>query len=290
MGAVYLAREKTLQRLVALKVLADGLRHSADARARLLGEARTMARLAHPNIVALHACGDADGHAWYAMAYVDGESLAARLRREPTMPPADVCRILRELAAALECAHRQGVVHRDVKPANVLLDRDTGRAVLADFGVAQIGAPTFARPGDRTMSGTPEYMSPEQAAGESHVDGRSDLYSLGVLGYAMLAGRPPFRGSSFRALAARHVGEPPPPLDALAPRTPRALVDVITRCLAKDPSDRWSDARAFRAALDAAAVPSATLPSPLVRLARRLAATLPLVRRQARMARTSLAH
>jgi hypothetical protein len=258
MGAVFLAREKALEREVAIKVLppetgGDG------GRERFRREARIAARLTHPNIVPLHSFGESDGVLWFVMGYVRGEALASRLRRGVSV--ASARRILIELADALDHAHRQGVVHRDVKPDNVLLDDESGRAMLTDFGIARRGAqPGLTATG--SVVGTPHYMSPEQASGSATLDGRSDIYSLGVVGYAMLAGRLPFDGPTVSDVLVQHMTQPPAPLRSLAPAVPEALAAVISRCLAKDPRDRWPDARAL---LEALVASDATddLPEPL---------------------------
>ncbi|MGE0452532.1 MAG: protein kinase [Vicinamibacteria bacterium] len=258
MGAVFLAREKALDRQVAIKVLPP--EGSGDGeRERFRREARIAARLTHPNVVPLHSFGEAGGLLYFVMGYVRGESLASRMRRGLSL--ASARRILAELADALDHAHRQGVVHRDVKPDNVLVDDDSGRAMLTDFGIAR----RDSHAGLTSMGsviGTPHYMSPEQAGGRSAVDGRSDIYSLGVLGYAMLAGRLPFDGPTVGEILVQHVTREPAPLRRVAPAVPEALAAVVSRCLAKDPRDRWPDARALRDALVASDA-SDQLPEPL---------------------------
>jgi len=193
MGAVYLARDLALDREVAIKVVkADS--SAREVHDRLRREARTAARLSHPNIVPLHAFGEVEGMPYFVMGFVRGESLAARLRRDGHLPEEEARRILADLAEALDHAHRQGVVHRDVKPDNVLLDDESGRALLTDFGVARARGGTETLTAAGGVVGTPAYMSPEQAAGRGEMDGRSDIYSLGVLAYAILTGRLPFEG------------------------------------------------------------------------------------------------
>jgi Protein kinase domain len=246
MGAVFLAREPTLERQVAIKVLAPERTTTAD-RERFRREARTAARLTHPSIVPLHTFGDVDGTMYFVMGFVRGEPLAARMRRGIDADAAR--RLLVDLADALDHAHRQGVVHRDVKPENVLIDDDSGRAMLTDFGIAKAAGPG---PGITTagmLVGTPAYMSPEQAAGKTDLDGRSDIYSLGVMAYAMLAGRLPFASPAVGDLLAQHMTSHPAPLRAIAPGVPDALAAVVMRCLEKDPTLRWPDARSLREAL-----------------------------------------
>jgi len=276
MGAVYLAREESLERLVAVKVLSHERGLDATSRERFRREARTAARLMHPNIVPLHAFGEADGMMYLVMGYVSGESLAARLARDARLGIGEARRIVAELAEALDHAHRQGVVHRDVKPDNVLIEDESGRALLADFGVAKaLGAGgTMTQAG--SVVGTPDYMSPEQAAGHLNVDGRSDLYSLGALAYALLAGRPPFDGDA-RAVLAKHLTQDPPPLRNLRPDVPDDLAAAVGRCLAKDPAARWPDARALKEAIAPTGLDEDELPEPLDALDGRAAMLLPLV-------------
>ena len=238
MGAVYLAREPFLDRHVAVKVLPAELA-SGDARERFLREARTAARLSHPHIVPLHTFGQAGDLLFYVMGYVEGEPLEARLRREGTIPIEDARRIVDEVSDALHYAHSLGVVHRDVKPDNILLDRKTGRAMLTDFGIAKERArnATLTRTG--MIVGTPHYMSPEQAAGDSAVDGRSDIYALGVIAYRMLTGQLPFRGETLKEVVAQHAVRVPVPPSKVNPEIPLELDRMVMQALAKDPGDRW---------------------------------------------------
>jgi len=245
MGAVYLAREKALERAVAIKVLPPETATDADSRERFRREARVAAKLTHPNIVPLHTFGDAEGMLFFVMGYVKGESLGERMRREGKLPEEDVRRILAEVADALHYAHKQGVVHRDIKPDNILLDSETGRPMLTDFGVAKARASGATLTEVGAVVGTPYYMSPEQASGARDIDGRSDLYSLGVMGYQMLAGRLPFEGESFQDVIVQHVTREPAPLAALVPEAPADLVDAVMRCLAKEPGKRWADGGAL---------------------------------------------
>ena len=251
MGAVYLARDLALDREVAIKVVKTES-SAREVHDRLKREARTAARLSHPNIVPLHAFGEVEGMPYFVMGYVRGESLAARLRRDTRLGEDDARRILADLAEALDHAHRQGVVHRDVKPDNVLLDDESGRALLTDFGVAKAlgGGETMTAAG--SVVGTPSYMSPEQAAGRADIDGRSDIYSLGVVGYAMLAGRLPFDGRTAGDVLAKHLTQEPPALRGLAPSLSESTVQAVERCLLKDPSRRWADARSLKVALGVA--------------------------------------
>ena len=249
MGVVFLATDTTLDRRVAIKAVHPELAAHQSISRRFLAEARTIARLRHPNIVAVHTAGNADGLLYYVMDEVEGESLRQRLVREHRLDPATVARIVADLAAALDAAGRAGVVHRDVKPENVLLDQATGRALLADFGIARAMAAESgtSSTGQGVAVGTPAYMSPEQASGEE-IDGRSDLYALGVVAYEMLAGAPPFRGPN-RVVVSKHIAERPAPLERLRPDAPRSLAAAIMRALEKQPADRWQTGEAFRQAL-----------------------------------------
>jgi len=248
MGCVYLARDLTLEREVAIKVI----KTAGDSRElydRFRREARTAAKLSHPNIVPLHAFGEVEGMPYFVMGYVRGESLAERLRRDGKLSEEEARRIVAEIADALDHAHRQGIVHRDIKPDNVLLEDESGRALLTDFGVAKAvdKGETLTRHG--TVVGTPHYMSPEQASGRSDVDGRSDIYSLGVMAYAMLAGRLPFEGKTAADILSQHLTREPATLRSLAPTVSDSTAQAIERCLAKDPAARWQDARSLKLAL-----------------------------------------
>ena len=249
MGAVYLARERSLERFVAIKVLRPELAEAHDGRERFRREARIAAQLSHPGIVPLHTFGEVGGIWYFVMGYVRGTSLAERLRLEGSIPPDEVHRILSELADALASAHRSGIVHRDIKPANILLDADSGRAVLADFGVAKVGASDEHLTATGVAIGTPHYMSPEQVLGARTVDERSDIYSLGAVGYTMLAGREPFAGGEAVQLMRRRIAQSAPPLAPLVSATAAPLAAVVMRCLARDPEQRWASARDLSAAL-----------------------------------------
>jgi serine/threonine-protein kinase len=248
MGVVYRATDTTLDRPVAIKVVHPELAAHASIIRRFLAEARTIARLRHPGIVAVHAAGTAEGLLYYVMDEVEGESLRDRLDREGKLPVADVARIVADLAAALDAAGRAGVVHRDVKPENVLLERGTGRALLADFGIARaMVADGASSTGQGVAVGTPAYMSPEQAAGEE-VDSRSDLYGLGIVAYEMLAGHPPFQGSN-RVVVSKHIAERPVPIERVRAECPKPLAGAVMRALEKHPAERWQTGEEMRQAV-----------------------------------------
>jgi len=268
MATVYLARDLRHKRLVALNVLAAEL-SAAVGKERFLREVETAAGLQHPHILPVFDSGEAAGWLWYTMPYVQGETLRDRLARDGSLSVPEAVRLGQELAGALEEAHRHGIVHRDIKPGNVLLSH--GEALLADFGIARAesanGAPTLTESG--LSLGTPAYMSPEQASGERSLDGRSDIYALGCLIFESLAGRPPYEGPSARAVIVKHIVERVPELHRLNPAVAPALSSVIKRAMAKEPTERFGSAAAFGAALATAAVAEATLeleetrPSPL---------------------------
>jgi serine/threonine-protein kinase len=247
MGVVYLARDVALDRPVAIKLLPPQLAVVSDVRARFLREARTAARLSHPNIVAIHAVEEHGDLVCFIMAYVAGETVAERVRAAGPISPSAVARLVQEVAWALAYAHQHGVVHRDVKPENILLERGTDRALVTDFGIARLNeAGETTPPGD--MLGTPRLVSPEQAAGEP-LDGRSDLYSLGVTAFFALTGRYPFEGDTAGQLLAQHLTMPAPPIASVRPGVPRPLATAIDRCLVKAPAERFASGEELAAAL-----------------------------------------
>ena len=256
MATVYVAEDRRHNRQVAIKVLRPDVAAAIGAE-RFLREITIAARLTHPHVLPLIDSGQAGGSLYYVMPYVRGETLRQRLVREPRLPVKDALAIARELGAGLDYAHREGFVHRDVKPENVLLA--DGHAVLADFGIAraicQAGGEHVTEVG--LAIGTPEYMSPEQAAGDRELDGRCDVYALACVVYEMLAGQPPFSGESARAIVAKHLSEPPRPLRARRPDAPAAVEQALARALAKAPEDRFASVADFTAALEeTGAVPS----------------------------------
>ena len=255
MGVVYLARELKLDRLVALKVLPATLASDPTTLERFLREARTAARLAHPNVVPVYRADEAGGTAFFAMAFIEGESLADRVRDRGPLPPSDAVPILRSVAWALAYAHARGVVHRDVKPENILLERGTGRTLVTDFGIARpVLTEDAARlTQDGHVLGTLHYMSPEQV-NDAPLDGRSDLYALGVVSFYVLSGRLPFEGLSPSAVLVAHATREAPPLRTIMPNVPAAVAAVVDRCLAKRPDDRFATGEALADALDDAVV------------------------------------
>lgn len=249
MGVVLLARDLRLDRLVAIKTLPQHLAEDATIRERFLREARTAAALAHPRIVPIHHADEIDGVVHFAMGFVDGGSVADLLREHGRLTPAQALPLLLDIAAALGYAHGRGVVHRDIKAENILIDAASGRAMVTDFGIARLAeaAPMTAT---GNILGTVHYMSPEQVAGE-RIDGRSDLYALGVLAFLMLGGRFPFEHQAASAVLVAHVTKDPPPLVSVAPDVPEALADVVDRLLQKQPDDRFADAAELLRALQA---------------------------------------
>jgi hypothetical protein len=267
MGSVWLARERSLDRMVAIKVLAGAHIDSGNVRERFRREARIAARLLHPNIVPLFAFGETPDALYFAMGYVEGESLATRLDREGRLSRRAALRILAEISDALAFAHRDGVVHRDVKPENILLDAKSGRAMLADFGIARVeDAATTSVTMTGVAVGTPSYMSPEQALGLREIDGRSDMYSLGVVGYRMLLGRLPFTGGGAQAIMAQHAAAKPADLVLAVPAADRELARVIMCAMEKDPGARWATADDLRDELQTLARTGSALPEGLERV------------------------
>ncbi|MGH7677503.1 MAG: serine/threonine-protein kinase [Gemmatimonadaceae bacterium] len=259
MGIVYLAREVRLDRLVAIKVLPPQFAVNEDLRLRFVREAQTAARLSHPNIVPIFRVGEASDFVYFAMAFVEGETLTQRVRAKGPLAPHEGARILREAAWALAYAHARGIVHRDVKPDNIMLEQGTGRALLTDFGIAHVESPTSLTESGLVL-GTAHYMSPEQAAGEK-LDGRSDLYSLGIVAHFMLAGKLPFDDASVPSLLAKHITQPAPPLASIAPTVPRKLGEAIDRCLLKSPDQRYTTGESMAEALTVASEPPREIPA-----------------------------
>lgn len=249
MGVVFLARDLKLDRHVAVKALPAYLADDERVRERFLREARTAARLSHPNIVPIHRADEIDGRVFFVMGYVDGESLAQRVAERGPLPPTEVTPLIRDVAEALQEAHSHGIVHRDVKAENILIDRRTGRAMVTDFGIARVleAAPLTAT---GLMLGTVHYMSPEQVVGED-VDARSDVYALGVVAFYALTGRFPFQSESASAVLVAHVTKVAPRVRDVDPTIPQQIADVVDRCLRKDPAERPATAQEVAVALGA---------------------------------------
>ena len=255
MGVVFTARDERLKRQVAVKVLPPELAFREEIRLRFLREAETAASLSHPHIVPIHSVGEGpDGLVYFVMAYVDGESLGAKLKRRGRLPPDEARRIMIETADALGAAHALGIIHRDVKPDNILLEGSRGRVVVTDFGIAKALSSTTAGAtltGTGVAIGTPHYMSPEQAAGDREIDGRSDIYSLGVVSYQMLTGELPFHAPTVPGILLKHITEQAPLITDKRRDVPDELSACVMRSLEKDPEDRWPTADALRRALEA---------------------------------------
>ncbi len=243
MGSVYRALDRTLHRPVAIKVISGDVALNPQLKERFLLEARTVAKLRHPNIVAVYSAGEADGLLYFVMELVPGESLRDLLTREGTVAPERGEKILHELAMALDYAHANGIVHRDVKPENILLDRETGRAMLTDFGVARALENSGNMTGTGMILGSPRYMSPEQATGESTLDGRSDLYALALVGYEMFTGKPVVDSGNVAGMLVKHLTETPQPLAKAVAQVPEGTAMAIDRALAKDREQRWANGR-----------------------------------------------
>src|SRR4051794_9515629 len=261
MGAVYRAVDLRLGRTVALKLLAPELTADAGFRSRFLTESRRAAALDHAGVVPVYEAGEEGGRLFIAMRFVDGVDLAELLRRDGPLEPARAVRIAAQVADALEAAHRRGLVHRDVKPSNILIAREdeTDRALLADFGLARDTRAPDGATAPGAIVGTIAYLAPETIRGDA-ADARADVYALGCVLFECLTGRPPFPGPSDVAVLYAHLEEEPPRARTLRPGVPRALDEVVARALAKDPARRWSSAAAFAAAMRGAVQPGARGP------------------------------
>jgi formylglycine-generating enzyme required for sulfatase activity/tRNA A-37 threonylcarbamoyl transferase component Bud32 len=277
-AVVFLVRDLALKRQLAIKVLSPDIITSHSMLERFRREAETVAQLSHPNIVPVHFIGEKGGLLWLAMQCIDGGSIADRLSRDGQLPVDDVVRITREVACALAHAHKRGIIHRDIKPPNILVDSETGRCLVTDFGIARtIDTATLTATG--VMLGTPAYLSPEQITGET-IDHRVDIYALGVMMYEMLAGKVPFDGATPTAAMMKRLGGPPDPVTTVRPDVPESISSVISRCLAADPAERFQSAAELVEALGGT-VPSGghtenlrVLRSPASRLPRLAAAAV----------------
>jgi len=248
MGAVYLAHELALDRDVAIKVLPPEHANTPQVRERFKREARTAARLSHPHIVPLYTFGEVSGLVYFVMGYVAGESLAARIRRQGPFDSEGARTLLASVCDALDYAHRQGVVHRDIKPDNILIEANSGAPLLTDFGIAKATLDAHLTTAGQLI-GTPHYMSPEQAMGKADVGPRSDLYSLGVVAYEMLSGQRPFEAETPLEALTQRLTRAPRPLASIAAGVAPDLAEAVGRCLQKEPANRWPDAKSLREAL-----------------------------------------
>jgi serine/threonine-protein kinase len=270
MGVVYRAKDRRLKRTVAIKVLPPELAFRSEIKTRFLREAETAAQLNHPNIVDIYAVDEMENIVFFVMAYITGDNLAKRLHDHGTLSVDETRRTLRDVADALAYAHERGVIHRDIKPDNILIDQGSGRPMVTDFGIARAVSEGDSRLTATGIAiGTPTYMSPEQAAGERTIDGRSDLYSLGILGYQMLTGEPPFIANSTPAILVKHISERPTPIEQRRADVPQDLSSIIMTLLEKDPAHRFPNAASVVTALDTGRVPTmerqvpSTPPAPL---------------------------
>jgi tRNA A-37 threonylcarbamoyl transferase component Bud32 len=273
MGVVYRATDTRLRRDVAIKVLPPDLSYRRELRERFVREAQLAGGLNHPNIVPIYDVGEGEGLVWYVMAFVEGESVRMRVEREGPFTAAQTRRIIREVAWALGYAHARGIIHRDIKPDNILLERGTGRAIVTDFGIAKIvesdtaagGAPATA-PG--LILGSLMYMAPEQAIGEGEIDGRIDIYALGLTGYSMLAGHPPFDKPTVFTVATRIARGVTPDWEAIEQPLEPTLRSLLEKCVSADPDGRWQSAEAILEALGPQAIAPRPMPPSIRRLVR----------------------
>jgi len=261
MGIVYLARDVRLDRPVAIKLLPPRLAAAPQVRDRFLREARTAAKLSHPNIVPIYSVDEIGEYVFFVMAYVPGETLGQRLKARGSLPPPEAARILREVAWALAYAHSQGVIHQDVKPDNILVEHGGRRALVADFGIARVaGAASDGASGQ--VLGSIHFMSPEQATGQA-LDGRSDLFALGLVGYYALSGQAAYHADSLPELIRLYRAKQAAPLAVAAPHVARALCSTIDRCLALQPAQRFQTGEQLADALEQASGSAQELPAPL---------------------------
>jgi serine/threonine protein kinase len=247
---VYKALDRRLDRIVALKVIQPDLVGEELYVDSFRKEGVALAKLRHPGIVPIYDIRERGGLIYYVMPFVEGSTIEQRMA-QGRIPPYETKRILSELADVLAAAHRGHMVHLDIKPDNVFLEGDLQKVLLVDFGIAMAVKRLVPDAADGPIAGTPSYMSPEQAQGLPEIDHRSDIYSMGALGYCMLAGRPPFSGPDARAILRKHVEQPPVPLRDVNPSVPKELADVIMKCLEKNPWDRFASAKQVEAALEA---------------------------------------
>jgi formylglycine-generating enzyme required for sulfatase activity len=256
-AVVYLVRDLSLKRNLAVKVLSPDLITSKTVLERFKREAETVAGLSHPNIVPLHFIGEKQDLLYLAMACIDGGSVADRLDKQGPLPIADVERIISEVASALAHAHKRGVIHRDIKPQNVLTDSESGRSLVTDFGIARTADSSLTATG--MFIGTPAYLAPEQVTGEPS-DHRADIYALGVMAYELLAGQAPFLGATPTAVLMKRLAGPPEPIMSVRKDTPPELAAVVDTCMASDPEQRFQSASDIVAALHGDVIRTPTSP------------------------------
>ena len=251
MGIVYRAKDRRLKRLVAIKLLPPELAFRSEIKTRFLREAETAAQLSHPNIVPIYSVDEREGLVYFVMALVEGPTLAKKMYEDGQMSVEETRRVLREVADALAYAHARGVIHRDIKPDNILLDKESGRAMVTDFGIAR----AIQEGSDSRLTatgvaiGTPAFMSPEQAAGDREIDGRTDLYALGVVAYQMLSGRLPFQAATTASMLMKQITERPTPVNQLRADCPADLAATVMSLLEKEPENRVASAAALSRAL-----------------------------------------
>ena len=266
MGIVYRAKDRRLKRLVAIKLLPPELAFRSEIKTRFLREAETAAQLSHPNIVPIYSVDEREGLVYFVMALVEGPTLAKKMYEDGQMSVEETRRVLREVADALAYAHARGVIHRDIKPDNILLDKESGRAMVTDFGIAR----AIQEGSDSRLTatgvaiGTPAFMSPEQAAGDREIDGRTDLYALGVVAYQMLSGRLPFQAATTASMLMKQITERPTPVNQLRADCPADLAATVMSLLEKEPENRVASASALSRALagDVTVIPAIVDPLP----------------------------